>query len=453
MTKLSCIVFFFLSCSNFTEVDLPSSQLAGATVYENKATANAAMADIYSKIRDRGLLTGFTTGLSRELGLYADELQYYGISGTAQANFYNNTLLSAGSEISELWNSSYSQIYAANSVLEGIAGSSSLTSADKQQLAGEALFVRALIHFYLVNCFGNIPYVTETDYKKNSKVSKFSEGTVYGFIKQDLEQAVNLLPANYSGNAKIRPSKGAALAMLARLSLYMELWDEASNYASAVINEKELYDYSVPLDLMFLKDSRSTIWHLMPPAAGRNTYEGNTSIFTQGPPTAAAISTQLFNAFTLNDKRKAQWMKSVSNSTGTWYHAYKYKRQSTTASSEEYSIVLRISEQYLIRAEARAHTGNLIGAKDDLNRIRNHAGLENTTAITAEEIIDAVISERRFELFTEFGHRFFDLKRTGRLNAILSAVKPQWKNTSRLFPIPENELLLNTNLKPQNEGY
>ncbi|MNL06269.1 SusD family protein [compost metagenome] len=74
-------------------------------------------------------------------------------------------------------------------------------------------------------------------------------------------------------------------------------------------------------------------------------------------------------------------------------------------------------------------------------------------AVTSTEIIDAVLSERRLELFTEHGHRFFDLKRTGKLNTVLSDTKLQWKNTNRLLPLPESELLLNTNLNPQNEGY
>jgi hypothetical protein len=115
--------------------------------------------------------------------------------------------------------------------------------------------------------------------------------------------------------------------------------------------------------------------------------------------------------------------------------------------------VLRLSEQYLIRAEARARQGDLIGAKDDLNVIRNAAGLGNTIAVTDIAIIDAVLRERRVELFTEYGHRFFDLKRYGTVNAILSLVKPGWEVTDSLLPLPETELLVNPNLLPQNPGY
>jgi hypothetical protein len=108
---------------------------------------------------------------------------------------------------------------------------------------------------------------------------------------------------------------------------------------------------------------------------------------------------------------------------------------------------------YLIRAEARAHSGDLIGAKEDLNTIRHTAGLADTSADTQDEILDAILQERRLELFTEFGHRFFDLKRFNRIQSVLSAAKPGWDAHDDLFPIPEAELSLNPKLLPQNPGY
>jgi len=108
---------------------------------------------------------------------------------------------------------------------------------------------------------------------------------------------------------------------------------------------------------------------------------------------------------------------------------------------------------YLIRAESKAHIGDLSGAKEDINSIRSRAGLANTTAITQDEILDAILEERRLELFTEFGHRFFDLKRFNKIQPVLSAIKPGWDASDILFPIPEAELNLNPNLQPQNQGY
>jgi len=447
------IVCSVAACSKFTDVDLPSSQLGTGAVFESKATANAAITDIYSKIRERGLLTGYNSGLSVQLGLYADELQFYGLALSGQANFYNNSLIATGNETSVLWTDSYNQIYAANSVVEGVDKSSALLTLDKEQLTGEALFVRALIHFYLVNAFGPVPYIKTTNYQQNRVASRMPEAEVYASVKSDLEQSVILLPAQYVSTERVRPNKWAAQALLARVCLYMQKWEEASKAASAVLDQSALYKWPTDLNTVFVKESLSTIWQLMPATNTQNTYEGNSFIFIQGPPTSFAITGALFGAFSNNDLRRGQWLNKVTNGTSSWYHSYKYKERTTTTASKEYSVVLRMAEQYLIRAEACAHTGDLDGAKEDLNKVRNLAGLGNSGANTADEIIDAVLQERQLELFTEFGHRFFDLKRTGKLNQVLGPLKPQWDTNDRLLPIPESELLLNPNLKPQNAGY
>ena len=108
---------------------------------------------------------------------------------------------------------------------------------------------------------------------------------------------------------------------------------------------------------------------------------------------------------------------------------------------------------YLIRAEARARLGELTNAKTDLDAVRSLAGLAATTAATQQDLLTAILNERRVELFTEFGHRFFDLKRFGQLDNTLPVLKPDWSTNEALLPLPESELLLNPNLAPQNPGY
>ena len=85
--------------------------------------------------------------------------------------------------------------------------------------------------------------------------------------------------------------------------------------------------------------------------------------------------------------------------------------------------------------------------------IRNLAGLPNTTADTQEALVAAIVRERRVEFFTEYGHRFFDLKRNNVLDTVLTETKIGWNTTDRLLPIPDAELSLNPNLAPQNPGY
>ncbi|WP_241676580.1 RagB/SusD family nutrient uptake outer membrane protein [Flavobacterium pectinovorum] len=449
---VSCMILLG-GCDNFVEVDLPSSQLTASAVFQDRATANAAMVSIYAKMRDEGILSGSVAGISNQMGNYADELVYYGdISGTTR-NFYNNTLLASNSEVFNWWSSSYNQIYAANAIIEGVNASTALNTVDKNQLTGEALFVRSLLHFYLLNLYGDVPYITTTDYQQNKVAHRMPSAELYSHIISDLELAVSLLPEDYISSDRVRPNKSVAMALLARVYLYKGMWAEASNAASYTLNNTGMYTWEANLDAIFLKESTTTIWQFMPRADGQNTQEGETFIFTAPPPSLVALSTELISEFEPGDQRKDHWTHAITNGTDTWYHANKYKQKSNTSSSLEYSIVFRLAEQYLIRSEARAQQGDLIGAKEDLDKIRNTAGLAGTTAVSQQDILSAILHERRVEFFTELGHRFFDLKRTNHLDDALSSVKVGWNTTDRLLPLPESELTLNPNLNPQNPGY
>ncbi|UUW11248.1 RagB/SusD family nutrient uptake outer membrane protein [Flavobacterium plurextorum] len=441
------------ACNDFVEVDLPKSQLTAQAVFENYDTANAALTNVYSKIRDNGVLNGSTSGISNQLGNYADELTAYGLPSNPVFTFYNNTVPPASAVILTYWNNSYNQIYAANAVLKGVEKSLNISQNQKRQLLGEALFIRALSHFYLLNLFGDIPYVKDTEYEKNLNVSRLTEEQVYQKIISDLNDALALLPDDYPSSARIRPNKSVCHAFLARVYIYSRMYEEASDEASAVLNKTELYILENDLSKVFLNSSKETIWQLQTSTAGQNAAEGAFFIFQAGPPSMVALTPYLLNSFRNSDLRKANWIKTVTNGNGSWSHAYKYKEQNNTSVSKEYSILFRVSEQYLIRAEARTHQGDLIGAKEDLNKIRRRAGLSDTNAANPQEILSAILQERRWELFTEQGHRFFDLRRFQELDAALSPIKPGWSTTDRLLPVPENELNLNPNLLPQNPGY
>lgn len=443
--------FFITSCDNFVDVALPSSQLTGEKVFEDPTTANAAMVDVYSKLRDTGILTGLSTGASANLGMYADELVYYGSDVESGLPFTNN-ILPTSSITSDYWNQSYHQIYCANAVIEGVQKSPALSPTNKNQLTGEALFVRALVHFYLVNIYGGIPYITTTDYEQNRLAQRIPLEQVYLHIIDDLNLAASMLTDQYVSAQRVRPNRSAVYALLSRTYLYDQQWAKAANTASAVINN-QAYQLEDNIDQRFLKESRSTIWQFMPKLDGNNADEGITFIFNSGSSSFVALSADLINSFEKGDLRLSHWTRTVTEDFKTLHHSFKYKQNSNTDTSTEYSIVLRIAEQYLIRAEARARQGDLIGARGDLNKIRKAAGLSDTQAITADEIITAVLRERQFELFTEYGHRFFDLKRTGQLDAVLSIAKSGWETTDQLWPLPETELIANPLLGSQNPGY
>lgn len=445
------ITMLFSSCESFTEIEPPQSQLLGEAVFESYATAEAALADIYARLREGGFASGNQNSATLLIGSYSDDFTFYGNNENIQ-QFSNHTLLPANTQLTGLWNLAYGQIYAANAILEGVQQSQAVTRDGRNQLMGEALFIRAYIHFYLVALFGDVPYVITTDYNHNAKISKTPQVQVWQNIIIDLQQAENLLSESYPTDSRTRANKAVVQAMLSRVYLYTKDWQQSENYATRVI-ENPLFVWETNPEKVFLKDSPGIIWSLHPGMQRLNTNDARTFYFSAGPPSKSVISENLFDAFESGDLRKSLWIKSITNGTGTWFMPYKYKKQSATASSEEYTILLRLAEQYLVRAEARVHNDNISGAQEDVNKIRNRAGLSNTTADTQELLLDAILKERRFELFSEQGHRWLDLKRTGNASAVLSLVKPNWQLRDILLPIPEKELILNNNLLPQNPGY
>lgn len=440
------------SCEQFVEVPLPDSQLSAVAVFENTTIANAAVANIYATIRDGGMLSGTSEGLSSQLGHYTDELIFYGNSTDNTMNYYNNALLPSLSSISATWNKSYSQIYATNTIIEGLEKSTTISNLNKEQLTGEALFIRALIHSYLAGIYGEIPYVATTNHLQNSKVHRMSVSQVYDKCIEDLEQAITMLPNEYVSADRSRANKSVALALLSRLNLNIGNWTYAIEFATDLIEDTQHYAIEENPANVFLKESTSTIWHLVTSSSQRNTDEALTVIFDAGPPPFTALNSKLIESFESGDLRKVHWTKEVTDGITTWYHSYKYKAKGDAGTAVEYPVVFRLEEQYLIRAEAYTRQGELEKALQDLNWIRNRAGLPNSTATSAPEVLTAILKELRIEFFTEYGHRFFDLKRYGLLDSILS-VKTGWNTSDNLFPIPEAELSLNPNLAPQNTGY
>ena len=115
-----------------------------------------------------------------------------------------------------------------------------------------------------------------------------------------------------------------------------------------------------------------------------------------------------------------------------------------------------LAEQHLIRAEAYAQLGQVELAADDLDMIRTRAGLEplnrKLPSFDQNELLDRIHMERRLELFCEWGHRWFDLKRTNRLDGVMAAKKEGWTSSDGLYPIPGNQLIANPALT-QNPSY
>ncbi len=288
--------------------------------------------------------------------------------------------------------------------------------------------------------------------KKHFEVPK---GEVISQIIQDLKEAQSLLPTDFVGPdgamslERVRPNKVAAMALLARVYLYQQQWDSAEVAASFVINAAN-YNLQSDLNEVFKKKITWKLFgNLSTRNDGYNTADGGIFLsgYNAGGPSVSypiSLSYSLVNTFEPGDLRKQNWVDSLIVGPKVHYYPFKYKLAYTGQPPAEYTVVLRLAEQYLIRAEARAHLNNLEEAKEDINAIRIRAGLQNTPAEDLDDILAAVMNERKLELFTEYGHRWFDLKRTGEVNNVMSVVAPlkggEWSTTDELYPLPSKSL-------------
>lgn len=447
------IILFTQSCEKFLEVNEPSNQITQSTVFKDKKLAFSALSDVYTNLRANSMLKGDLYGLNNLMGCYSDEITSYTNQSLDYRTFYELNVQQNTSVVDALWVNAYKQIYAVNNILEGVSQSKDyLDESTIKQLNGESYFIRALLHFYLVNLYGEIPYIESTNYQVNQQAERMPVDQIYSKLIVDLKKAEELLPVTYPTNSRTRANQAAAQLLLSRVYLYQKDWTNAKNYATKVINNS-LYLIEQDLSKTFLKDSKSAILQWMPADIGINTLEGQYFIFTTLPPANVALSNTLLNSFESNDQRKQKWIKTLSNSQGTYSHVFKYKLNNKTTASQEYSVVLRVEEAYLTLAESNNELGNTAEALGHLNIIRSKAGLGIFNSTSQSTIRAAIFEERRHEFFTEFGHRFFDLKRSGQLNNTLSSLKPNWKSYMEILPLPERELLANPKLKPQNNGY
>ncbi|MEJ7820692.1 MAG: RagB/SusD family nutrient uptake outer membrane protein [Chitinophagaceae bacterium] len=435
------------------KIDPPINQLNSQLVFSSDNTATSAVTGIYSTMMATNEQV-YNSALTLYGGLSADELYYFTPNYTDE--LYTNQLSIASHSMIErnIWTPSYKYIYMANACIEGIASSTALSPAIKNRLRGEAKFIRAFCFFTLVNLFGDVPLTLSTNPGINSTSARSPKTNVYDQIINDLEESVNLLPESYATTERVRPNKWAAEALLARVYLYNKEWAKAETKATTVINAGPYMLLPNPNDV-FLGSSKEAIWQLKPVNPSRNTYEGRMIL----PSTSSAqpiylLTSGQVSAFEKGDLRKSSWAKAQTFSGQTYYYPYKYKvRGAAGIPITEYYMVLRLAEQYLIRAEARAQLNNLIGAINDVNKIRNRSGLINVNPIDQISMLLAVEQERRVELFSELAHRWFDLKRTEKANSILSPLKgTNWQFTDQLWPIPQDQINLNPALT-QNPGY
>lgn len=445
------IVVLTPSCKKMLDVDPPKSKIANELAFSDDLTAAAVARGMYADMLDFShFANGTYTSLTGLAGLSADELVNNGLEASL-LEFEQNNLSRDNDRVLALWKSMYKSVYDANSIIEGLNASTNLSDQIKTQLTGEALFVRAFAHFYLVNLFGKVPLITTTDYRMNSKATREEVNVVYAQIEKDLLEAQGLLNDAYDGNSRVRPNKGAATALLARVYLYTQQWAKAEVQATDVINDA---NYGiVDLNSITLANNNEAIWQLHPSIPTYNPATNEAVYFFYGA-YYNSLRPDFVNSFEAGDARSTSWIQF----DGTYYLPYKYQAYYDGTDRAEYSTVMRLAEQYLIRSEARARQGgDLSGAIADVDTIRNRAGLPLITntnpGISQGDLLDAIEKERKAELFTEWGHRWLDLKRYGHVVTALSGIKTGLNSDDELYPVPQSEFDKNPQLGDQNPGY
>lgn len=454
------------SCEDQLNV-IPEDNVASNTVFGSFATINGAVVGIYSK-NQSGDLNGMP---QLTTDFMADDVQFVGSFPSLQEIDQYTTLATNGS-IDNIWLDAYELIGAANNIIvnlpdintEDVTG---LTEADKTVFIGEAKFLRALTNFQLVNLFAQpfqvsggsnlgIPLVTKPF--EGGDISEFQSerstvNEVHSAIEQDLLDVIATLPED---NA-LRANAVAARALLARLHLYRGEWSQAADFANQVISSGQ---YTLATDYDFYDNnpgSSENIFVVVNTATDGPQDEsvpGSDEVYVNfynaapGGRGDAPFSQDLIDTFAAEagDRRFSELSVAASDAGGNdTFFTTKYPDVVNNASD---GMVLRITEMYLIRAEANFQDGTSLGDTpvNDINLLRTRAGLADLGAVD----LDAILLERRKELCFE-GHRRMDLLRNDRNLRPGGGTGSAPGANKVIFPIVDNEITNNPNIT-QNPG-
>jgi starch-binding outer membrane protein, SusD/RagB family len=474
---LLSIIISLIGCKKFVVADPPPLYISSSAAFSTNSSAIATATSMYISLKDN--IQGLTAGpqsIGSLTAMESDEIKNYN-SQILYQQFYTNSINKDNSAVYAIWQEIYSQIHTANLVIENLEKSTVISSGVKQQLSGEAKFMRAFLHFYAVNLFGKVPLVITSDYRVNNMASRSEIADVYKQIIIDIKDAQNSLSNEIvdgygvAVSTRYRPNKWTATALLARVYLYLREWSNAEAEAEK-FRSNNTYALDDNLNNIFIGASKEIIWQMQAVRQVFSAVEGLSYILLSPPGTdyaGGAISSQLLTSFEPGDARFSNWVGKFSAEGIDYYYPFKYKVAALIDPDyAEHTTVFRLAEQYLITAEAKIQQDRIPEGIADLNILRKRSRLDTTLAVpdplpdlptnlSKEDALKAVMHERQTELFTEWGHRWFDLKRTGALDTIMEQVSPTknnavWNPDKAVWPIPQAEILLNSNLK-QNASY
>lgn len=440
--KITFLIIVLSSLCSCEVLDVKPLDAIDATVaLSDKNGIEKAVLGTYSSLQSLSYY-GRTHVLFQDL--VADNL-IHPIDATSSdyAQVASNNILPDNGAIGGMWNIMYDGINRANNIIEKVEEVKDMTREEKDQALAEMRFIRALNHFNLTNYFGDIPVRTKpTIGTADLTTPRTAKADVYTQIIADLLFAEQHLPT--SASLKIRASKYAATALLARVFLYQGDNAKAKTKAGEVISNGG-YTILPSYGSIFGGDgSAETIFEIDFNELDRNRIAEYNFPRSLNGRREVAPAPGLIAAYEVGDQRK-NFSIAVN---GLDSYSVKYDDLSTGTDNV---IVLRLADMYLIRAEAEAKlNGNISTIQQDVDRIRIRAGLSGTPAATYTALLNAIDKERRVEFAFE-GFRWFDLVRTGRAVDVLINVT---NSNQTLFPIPLDEI--QTNKDPgmtQNPGY
>jgi hypothetical protein len=379
----------------------------------------------------------------------------------------------------QVWESCYDGIEKANWVIEKVP-TIVMNEARKNEIVGEAYFLRAFYHWMATKNFGDVVVKTKPSVTQNEAYAGVSpRAAVYTQIYADLAAAIENLPSyNAATTVKGRASKEAAMALHAKAALYNEDWSTALQMAQQVLNSNKYALMPNVLDVYNVAKEdaarQENIFSFESESATPGRVSQIPSLY--GPPNSqgpaygkssfgSAFAYQsFFDSFDPEDKRRLLLDTNYVNTKGevvpqrsitpiTTRGVLVKKYQDPNSNGGSYAInlpILRLADVYLIASEAEARLNGATGlAYGYIDMVRSRAGLKRLTpGLSQTEFIDAVLQERSWELFAE-ADRWYDLTRTGKfltvipkaVNNVFPTRTPQPKH--KYFPIPQDEVNAN----------
>lgn len=431
------------SCSNFLDVK-PLESISDAETINDQTSALTALRGVYSALADGGY---YGTSFQSIGYLSGDNIVWTGSQSQVQ-EFINKRVSADNATISAAWIAIYRTINRANNVLAKVPAVTdpALTAALKNQYLGEAYAIRALAYFDLARTWGGVPLITSPTINPtdNLGIKRSTVADTYAQVIKDLDAAEPLLPATTD---RYRVTQKTVFALKARYYLYQKNWAKAEEFATKLIGDPTNYRLVKPYGTFFQADARGTaesVWEVFYNGttevnAHRGQWQPQTTGGTrQWAPNDALVA--LLNNPAVGGNRSVLVARDNQN---RWYGNLYYRNPASDP-----SYIFRIAEAYLIRAEARAQQDKLPDALTDLNAVRDRAGLTALTATTTKDtVLLAIENERRVEFALE-PHRWFDVVRTARAEAVFGLT-----DTNRfVLPIPVQQLLSDKALE-QNPGY